>query len=210
MSPRVTVGMLAIMIALGVYVWYGPTPALAPGSAGAPAGGPPGGPGAQAAPKPPDPALELWATPEDQVQSVTVSRAGQQAGVERDGDGWKVTPAGQPADRLRVNSLVFRLSQVRATYKVPNATNDADFGLNAPTLTASLQLIDGNTLGLTVGAKAVGETGTYARKDGDPSVYLVSNALVQDLERIITEPPVPASPTPLLAPAADASPSPNP
>jgi hypothetical protein len=95
---------------------------------------------------------------------------------------------------------------VRATYKVPNPTNDADFGLNAPTLTASIGLLNGNTLGLTVGAKAVGETGTYARKDGDPSVYLVSNALVQDLERIVTEPPVPPSPTP--DPAASPSPSP--
>ena len=196
MSPRVTVGMLAVLIALGVYVWYGPTQALAPGSAGAPAGGPPNLAAAQPTPKPQDPTLELWATAEDQVQSVTVRRGGQQAGVERDGEGWKITPSGQPADRLRVNSLVFRLSNVRATHRVANPTNDADFGLNAPILTASIALLNGNTLGITVGAKAVGETGTYARKDGDPSVYLVSNALVQDLERIVTEPPVPPSPTP--------------
>jgi hypothetical protein len=203
MSPRVTIGLLAILIALGVYVYYGPTP---PPSTPAT----PGKPGAPAAPKPPDPALELWAAEESQIQTVIVQRGGQQAGVERDGDGWKLTPSGQPADRLRVNSLVFRLSTVRATYKVPNPTNDAEFGLNAPSLTAKIGLANGNTLGLTVGAKAVAETGTYARKDGDPSVYLVSNALVQDLERIVTEPPLPPSPTPVPSPAAEVTPSPGP
>ena len=196
--------MLAILLALAAYVYYGPSQALAPGSAGAPAA--PGVAGAMPTPKPQDPSLELWTTPEDQIQSVTVMRGTQQAGVERDGEGWKITPSGQPADRLRVNSLIFRLSSVRATYKVPNATNDADFGLNAPTLTASIALLNGSTLGIAVGAKAVGEIGTYARKNGDPSVYLVSNALVQDLERIVTEPPIQPSPTP----AAAVTPSPNP
>ena len=205
MSPRVTVGMLAILLALAAYAYYGPTQAIAPGVAGGP-GAPPGVPGGMPTPKPQDPALDLWTTDESQVQSVLVQKGAQQAGVQRDGEGWIVTPATVPGDRLRINSLVFRLSNVRATYKVQNPTNDADYGLNAPSMIATIGLANGNALRLSVGAKAVGETGTYARKDGDPSVFVVSNALVQDLERIITEPPVPPSPTP----AAGASPSPNP
>jgi hypothetical protein len=209
MSPRVTVGMLAILLALAAYVYYGPTPALAPGAASVP-GAPPGAPGGMPTPKPQDPALDLWTTDETQVQSVFVQKGAQQAGFQRDGDGWIVTPAVVPGDRLRINSLVFRLANVRATYKVQNPTSDAEFGLNTPSLIATIGLANGNALRLTVGAKAVGETGTYARKDGDPAVYVVSNALVQDLDRIVTEPPVPASPTPLPSPAAEASPSPNP
>jgi hypothetical protein len=204
MSPRVTVGLLAILLALAAYVYYGPTPALAPG-AGTP-GGPPGAAGAMPTPKPQDPALDLWTTDDSQIQSVFVQKGAQQAGVQRDGDGWMVTPGVVPGDRLRINSLIFRLANVRATYKVPNPTSDADYGLNAPSLIASIGLANGNVLRLNIGAKAVGETGTYARKEGDPSVYVVTNALVQDLDRIVTEPPVPASPTPAAAP----SPSPNP
>lgn len=204
MSPKVTVGLLALMIALGVYVYYGPEQAPPPGAATA------SKPGMPPAPATPDPALELWAAPEAQIQTVTVQRAGQTAGVERDGEGWKLVPSGAPADRLRVNSLVFRLSTVRATYRVPNVTSDAEFGLNAPQLTASIALSNGSTLRLTVGAKAVAETGTYARKDSDPGVYLVSNALVQDLERLVTEPPVPPTPTPAPSPEAEVTPSPNP
>jgi hypothetical protein len=205
MSPRVTVGMLAIMMALAAYVYYGPTQATAPGVAGGP-GSPPGAPGGMPTPKPQDPALDLWTTEESQIQSVLVQKGAQQAGVQRDGEGWIVTPAMVPGDRLRINSLVFRLANVRATYKVQNPTNDGDYGLNAPSTIATIGLANGNALHLSIGAKAVGETGTYARKEGDPSVFVVSNALVQDLERIITEPPVPPSPTP----AAAASPSPNP
>jgi hypothetical protein len=203
--------MLAILLALAAYVYYGPTQALAPGSAGAPVapGGPPSGPGTGTAPTP-DPSLELWATDESQVQTVSVQRGSQQGGVQRDGEGWLVTPSGAPGDRLRINSLIFRLSNVRATFRVPNATNDADFGLNAPTLVANIGLANGNSLGLSIGAKAVGETGTYARKSGDAAVYLVSNALVQDLERIVTEPPLAPSLTPLPSPAAEVTPSPNP
>jgi hypothetical protein len=206
MSPKVTVGLLAVLIALGVLVYYGPQQSPSPG----PATTAPGKPGMPPAPATPDPSLELWAVEEAQIQTVTVERGGQTAGVERDGEGWKLIPSGQPADRLRVNSLVFRLSTVRATYRVPNPTSDAEFGLNAPQLTARIALANGQSLGLTVGAKAVAETGTYARKDGDPAVYLVSNALVQDLERLVTEPPIPPSPTPPPSPAADVTPSPNP
>ena len=205
MSPRVTIGMLAILLALAAYVYYGPTQALAPDASGKP-GGPPGLAGAPPTPKPQDPALDLWSTDENQVQSVFVQKGSQQAGVQRDGEGWVVTPAVIPGDRLRINSLVFRLANVRATYKVPNPTSDADYGLNTPSMIATIGLANGNALRLNIGAKAVGETGTYARKEGDPSVYVVTNALVQDLDRIITEPPVPPSPTP----AAPASPSPNP
>ena len=64
----------------------------------------------------------------------------------------------------------------------------------------------GLTRTLTVGSKAPAESGTYVRAGGDSAIYLVSNALVQDLERLVTEPPRPPSPTPLPSP----SPSPTP
>ena len=52
--------------------------------------------------------------------------------------------------------------------------------------------------------------GTYVRKDADPGVYLVSNALADDLGKLVTDPPHPPSPTPLPSPSPEASPSPSP
>lgn len=194
MSPRVTVGMLAVLIALAAYVYYG-----APASS--PAGSAPGA-------MTPDPELQLWSLEESQIQAVTVERGGQEAGVERDGEEWRLTPSGEPADRLRVNSLVFRLATVRATHRIENVTDEAEFGLANPSMSATIRLASGETHTLTVGGKAPAESGTYARKNGDEAIYLLSNALAQDLERLVTEPPRPPSPTPLPSPEATASPTP--
>ena len=196
MNPRVTVGLLVVLIALGAYVYWG-----------APAGSPVGPtPTTKDAPPP----TEIWALDEGQIQAVSVRRGGQEAGVERAGEEWRLTPSGEPADRLRVNSLIFRLATIRSTYRVANATNDAEFGLAQPAMVATVKLTSGETRTLTVGGKAPAESGTYVRKDGDPSIYLISNALAQDLERIVTEPPRPPSPTPRASPAASPSPSPGP
>jgi hypothetical protein len=194
MNPRVTVGLLAVLLALGAYVYYGAPPA-------SPAGPTP-------AAKTTDPQLELWTLDESQIQAVSVRRGGQEAGVQRAGEDWQLTPSGEPADRLRVNSLVLRLASVRATYRVASVSNEAEFGLAAPTMFATIRLASGESRTLTIGAKAPAESGTYVRKDGDEAVYLVSNALVQDLERIVTEPPRPPSPSPTPLPSPAASPSP--
>ena len=193
MNPRVTVGLLAVLLALGAYVYFG-----------APAASPVGPtPSAKT-----DPQLELWTLEESQIQAVSIQRGGQEAGVQRAGEEWQLTPSGEPADRLRVNSLIFRLATVRATYRVANVTNEAEFGLATPSMVATLRLANGESRTLTVGAKAPAESGTYVRKDGDAAVYLVSNALVQDLDRIVTEPPRPPSPTPLASPVTSPSPTP--
>jgi hypothetical protein len=201
MNPRVTVGLLAVLLALSAYVYYG-APATSPG---APATGP-GGPAAGTS-KPADPQLDIWTLDESQIQAVTVQRAGQTAGVERAGDDWKLVPSGEPADRLRVNSLMFRLATIRATFRVTSSANDADFGLATPAMVATVRLASGESRSLTIGGKAPAESGTYVRKDGDQTIYLVSNALAQDLERLVTEPPRPPSPTPLPSPSPEASPT---
>src|SRR5204863_1463220 len=100
MNPRVTVGLLAVLIALGAYVYFGPQQPPAAG---------PGGPGAT-----PTPQLDLWKVDDQQIASVVVAEAAGQAGVQRNGEDWTLLPAGSPADRLRVNSLLFRLASLRA------------------------------------------------------------------------------------------------
>jgi hypothetical protein len=195
MNPRVTVGLLAVLIALSAYVYFG-VPATSPA-------------GPTPTTKAADTQLDVWTLDESQIQAVSVRRGGQEAGIERAGEEWRLTPSGEPADRLRVNSLIFRLATIRATYRVASAANDAEFGLAEPSMFATVRLANGETRALTVGSKAPAESGTYARKDGDTAIYLISNALAQDLERIVTEPPRPPSPTPLPSPVPAASPSPS-
>ena len=194
MNPRVTVGLLAVLVALSAYVYFAP-------QATSPAGPTP-------TTKDATTQLDVWTLEEGQIQAVSVRRGGQEAGVERAGEEWRLTPSGEPADRLRVNSLIFRLATIRSTYRIASPANDAEFGLAQPSMFATVRLARGESRALTVGSKAPAESGTYVRKDGDAAIYLVSNALVQDLERIVTEPPRPPSPTPLPPPAASPSPVP--
>src|SRR4051794_15249091 len=125
MNPRVTVGLLAVLIALSAYVYFG-APASSPAA------------GAAATQKPVDTNLDVWTLDESQIQAVSVDRGGQMAGVQRAGDDWTLTPSGEPADRLRVNSLIFRLATVKATYRIASSTNDAEFGLATPAMVAML------------------------------------------------------------------------
>jgi hypothetical protein len=200
MNPRVTVGLLAILVALAAYYFFGAPP---PGPAATP------GPGTPSVPTP-DPSLDLWTLDDSQIQTVSVKRGDQVAGVQRSGDDWTLSPSGEPADRLRVNSLIFRLASIKATYRLTNPPSDSELGLAAPPLVTTITLASGETHTLTLGGKAPAESGTYARKDTDPAVYLVTNALAQDLDRLVTEPPRPPSPTPLPSPSPEGSPSPAP
>jgi hypothetical protein len=161
-------------------------------------------------PKPVDPSLDFWTLDESQIQTVSVKRGDQEVGVQRSGDDWQLIPSGEPADRLRVNSLIFRLASIKATYRVPNHSTDAEYGLAPPATIATIRLANGETHTLALGIKAPAESGTYARKDADPAIYLVSNALADDLAKLVSEPPRPPSPTPLPSPAASPSPSPAP
>jgi hypothetical protein len=184
MNPRVTVGLLAVLIALGAYVYYGP-------SAGTPA------PTSAATPTVAV-QLDLWKLDDGQVQSIEVQRGADRAGVRRTGDGWVLIPSGAAADALRVNGLTFRLAALRATRRLDAVTNVDEYGLGSPSLVATLGMADSTSHTLKLGTKAPAEAGTYAQADGGTAVYLISNAIAQDLERLVTDPPIPppASPSP--------------
>lgn len=198
MNPRVTVGLLAVLIALGAYVYF-----AAP--AAAPAAGPGGIPGATpgGGTVTPTPVLDMWKVDDQQIASVVVTKPEGQAGVQRNGDDWTLIPSGEPADRLRVNSLVFRLASLRGTRRLDNVTNLADYGLDTPAMTATLTMADGTSHTLKIGGKAPAESGTYSQADADPTVYLISNALAQDIERLVSDPPRQPPPSPSPSPSTD-------
>jgi hypothetical protein len=142
----------------------------------------------------------MWKVDDQQVASVMVTEAAGQAGIQRSGDEWTLVPSGEPADKLRVNSLVTRLANLRGTRRLDNVTNLADYGLTTPAMTVVLKLADGTAHTLKVGAKAPAESGTYAQADDDPTVFLLSNALAQDIERLVSDPPRQPPPSPSPSP----------
>jgi hypothetical protein len=210
MNPRVTLGLLAVLVALGGYVYFAGPSASATQPAG-PAGKDKGAVGKE---KAADEQLEVWRLEEREIQRLAIQKGVQQTVVQKDPSGeWSLQPSGEPADRLRINGLLLRLATLRATRRFGEPGNLADYGLATPESTVTIRQSDGTEYTLELGGKAPAEAGTYARRSDAAAVFVVSNAIVQDLERLLTEPPRQPTPTPVppeTPTPVESTPSPTP
>ena len=187
MNPRVTLGLLAVFVTLGGYVYFSGSS----GSADQPA----------AKGKTSEQQVEVFTFDDKDSQLLSVQRGDQRITAEKDAEGnWRLQPSGEPADRLRISGILIRLSSLRATRRFAEPGILADYGLLTPQPLVTVRQSDGTEFTLLFGEKAPAEAGTYAKRADDPAVFVVSNALLQDVERLINEPPR-EQPTPSPAPA---------
>jgi hypothetical protein len=203
MNLRLTAIVVGVLVVLGAVVYY--TEFLNKDSSPA-AANPAGKPGGQPADKPD---LTFLKFDEQSVRKLEVSRADRKMTAERNEQGeWTLVPSGEPGDRGRLSTPIFRLSGLAASRRVVESADDLDqYGLATPALTVTVTLADGSTPTLLVGNKAPGEIGTYAKTPDSPAVYLITTSFVSDLDRLVNEPPI-APPTPTPSPAPTATPTP--
>ena len=195
MNFKVTAVLLIVLALLGGGVWY--SELRDQGSAATAA------PGSQ---------VEIQKFADQDVRQIVITKGDQQIQVDRpEGGAWTLQPSGQNADSVRISSVLFRLASLQATRKVADAPTDlAQYGLDNPSLTVTTTLADGTVYPLLLGGRSPTEAGTYLKKANDPPVYLISNQLGTDLDKLITDPPI-ERPTPTAAPIPPtASPSPSP
>lgn len=141
----------------------------------------------------------VWDVESGQVVGLRVVEpaSGAATSVERDASGeWRVTePFSRPAestDCILLTSLVANL-RVQRTIAEPPASEIGAYGLITPTYTIEVRVDDGRTLVLEVGAQA--GSNTYVRRQGEQAVLLVSSYSVDQVTRIVVDPPA-AEPTP--------------
>jgi hypothetical protein len=130
--------------------------------------------------------------------------AGQSVELKREaGKPWTmVTPASQGVDDTRVNSLVDQLAQLTASRALTQTNNLAEYGLITGTFTADITLTGGVTHTLLVGETNPSGNSYYVLADGKQSpVYLVYSSNVDELQRLVTQPPYPPTPTPTTLPS---------
>jgi hypothetical protein len=115
------------------------------------------------------------------VRRITLSRAGRQVALTRNGEaGWVVEPGAaiEPAVAARLETavkMVHRSAPVRALAAEDLAGVDTrPFGLEEPLITAALSGPAGAVLTLRFGALNPEGFLQYMRIDGDPKVYLMS------------------------------------
>jgi Domain of unknown function (DUF4340) len=187
MNLRVTIGFLAAAVVLGVLVFgldkfnIGPT-ATANANATATT---------TASQQP-----QIFSFDDTKVTAFELHQGDASARIEKQNDTWTVAGSGAPANKTSFNSLILRMSQLKATRGVDNPGDLSQYGLDTPKDTAIAELNDGSKYELDLGSKTPIQTGTYAKKSDAPDVYVVADQFVTDLERLVANPNEPPTPTP--------------
>jgi hypothetical protein len=154
---------------------------------------------------------------DSKVTALELHQADKSVRAEKQNGTWVVSGTNEPANTSSFTSLLVRLSQLKATRVVDNPGTDlSQFGLDSPRDSAIATLDDGTRIEMDFGNKTPVQTGIYAKKPDDPTVYVIADQFTSDLERLVANPGEPPTPTPrpsalpTAAPAAgtDATPTP--
>ena len=190
MNQRNTLILLVILAALAAYVYFGEMQK---------------GPGGQGTETPSSQPLVFTNLSGQDVLGLKVTTAdGKSVELKREaGKPWTmVAPASQGVDDTRVNSLVEQLAQLTASRVLTQTNNLAEYGLITGTFTANITLTGGVTHTLLVGETNPSGNSYYALADGKQSpVYLIYSNNVDELQRLVTEPPYPPTPVPTALPS---------
>ncbi|MDI7275860.1 MAG: DUF4340 domain-containing protein [Anaerolineae bacterium] len=185
MKPRTTLIVVAVFLALLAYVYFGelhrPTPA-------------------SATPTP----TPVWSLATDQVVGLTVRSAEKETRLVRSAEGeWMLeAPTQEPADEERIGRVLGNLATMSPTRTFTETAGLLEeYGLVQPSLEATVQLADGSTRTLRVGASNPQQTAYYAHVEGAGEVHLLPSWLITSLRDVLDQPPVRPTPTPTLEPA---------
>ena len=189
MNPKITIGLAVLLAVLAGVYFFGGLPEAGP-------------PGVSGTPTPVPPELISYSTSE--ISRLVVRSGSETVTVQKDGSGsWtyaKGTLTSQPADGTRINGLTMRLGNLKARGKVADTIqNPADYGLAQPDADVTVAR-DSDRITLLIGSQNPQRTGYYTQLSGAPALYLVESLLVDDLKRLVSQPPDP--PTPTAAPAS--------
>ncbi len=137
------------------------------------------------------------------VQEVEVVSGTQRVAVRQQGDTgiWDVIePVQEPADSFAVRGVADTLASLQATDVITESGNLADFNLDEPQLTVTA-VFSGTTpitRTLHIGGPTFDGSGYYVKTPDDPTVYVVSNAIIEPLRSWPSSPPKQQpTPTPL-------------
>jgi hypothetical protein len=99
-------------------------------------------------------------------------------------------------DQVRVNGSAYRLGRLAASQVITGVTDLAQYGLAPPALTITLTISNGETVTVFTGAQTpVNDNRYLLRAADDQTVYLVYGLAVDELQRLLDDPPlVSASP----------------
>jgi hypothetical protein len=132
-------------------------------------------------------AKKVFAVKEADINAVTLKRPGQEIHLAREGKDWRLTqPIKDQADAVALSSLVNTLAGLRFGRDLGPEKELKNFGLDQPALVVSFTAGETSHT-LSLGAKAPGGQGWYARRDQDPRVLLIDSGSKESLDRPLAD-----------------------
>jgi Domain of unknown function (DUF4340) len=191
MNYRVTIGFLAAAVVLGVLVFgldrfnVGPTQAnIAAATSTTTAAQTPA----------------IFQFDDSKVNAFELHQGDKVVRIEKQGDTWTVAGTSDPANRASFTSLIVRMSTLKATRQVDSPGTDlSQYGLDKPQESAIAELDDETKYQLDLGIKTPVQTGIYAKRADSADVFVIATQFSTDLERLVSDPKEPPTPTPLPA-----------
>ena len=186
MNPRITLGFVVVLALLAAAVV-----GLDRFNVGHPNGTPT-----------PTASVDVMKFDDTKVTAVTLKSADKSVRFEKQGDNWTIAGSSDPANRISLTSLLIRMGSLTATSQVTDASDLASFGLDKPKDEITAELDDGTKPDLQLGNKTPVGTGVYAKKADAADVYVIATQFQTDLERLVSDPKQPPTPTPIASPSA--------
>ena len=91
------------------------------------------------------------------------------------------------------------LAFLQPSRQITGTLSLADYGLESPAITATIELADGVTHTLRLGDMNPTQSGYYVQVDDQQPVFLIPTYTGSQLERFLSEPPVQPTPTATIA-----------
>jgi hypothetical protein len=143
----------------------------------------------------------------DDLTALGITQADKGVYLPKGADGkWYIGGiGGDEADPAKVGSVANRLVDLKSSRAITDTAGDLSaFGLAKPQLTVRLELKGGKEETLLIGDKNPQGYNNYAQKKGSDAIYLIDSTLVEDLAKIVAEPP--RKPTPAPSPTGTGTP----
>jgi hypothetical protein len=123
------------------------------------------------------------------VTALELRRPDGTVAVTRDGEAWRLTsPMPARGNRGTIDETLTTILTARMDREIEaSPASLVDFGLDKPAAQVALTLKDGTQLGLDLGAKSPTGVWVYAREQGKPAVFVLSDSVLRDATRPVAD-----------------------
>jgi hypothetical protein len=157
--------------------------------------------------------LQLWQLDSDSIVRLTVTdnKEDKRTELVKEGGTWRMAaPSEEEVDEPKVKRAVERIEKLEARRKLGEQPGDLSvFGLDKPAFTVRVELTGGDEEVLQVGDLNPQRTAYYVQHEGDPAVYLVTSFTIEELKRLVEQPPKKPTLTPTVTHTPEVTPTPE-